>query len=499
MDKDGGEKMQRRTRQKASSTVHKQPCKAQTLWSERFSKPLSSEALSFSTSFPCDKRLYRFDILASIAHARMLTNCGVLKEDEGKLIVDALERLLNEIESGKVRLEGDYEDIHSFVERMLVKRIGDVGGKLHTARSRNDQVVTDMKLWMRSAIARLCEAIYELCATLLSVSQRHVEVLMPGFTHLQHAQPIRLSHHLMAYFWMFERDADRFISLCKRMNFSPLGSGALAGVSFQIDPTMTAKMLGFEGCAKNSIDAVSDRDFVVEFISCCAITMVHLSRLAEELVIWSTPEFGFVKLDESLCTGSSIMPQKQNPDMAELIRGRCGKVIGALTFILTTLKGLPLSYNRDLQEDKPAMFEAFDVTHSSLRMATLLIATAQFNANRMRSALERDFSTATDLADELVRKGIPFRKAHGMVGKLVKELTAMGKGLEDVSLEELKGVCERLDESTLESIKPEAAVEKRVELAGTAKISLKRQFASAKRSLTKIRKFVARLKLLAEP
>jgi argininosuccinate lyase len=429
----------------------------------------------------------------------MLTNCGILNEDEGELIVNALESLLKEIESGKVRLEGEYEDIHSFVERMLVRRIGDVGGKLHTARSRNDQVVTDMKLWMRSAIAKLCEAIHELCATLLSVSQKHIEALMPGFTHLQHAQPIRLSHHLMAYFWMFERDADRFINLCKRMNFSPLGSGALAGVSFPIDPTMTAKMLGFDGCAKNSIDAVSDRDFVAEFISCCAITMVHLSRLAEELVIWSTPEFGFVKLDESLCTGSSIMPQKQNPDMAELMRGRCGKVIGALTSILTTLKGLPLSYNRDLQEDKPAMFEAFDVTHSSLRMAVLLIGTAQFNTDRMRSALERDLSTATDLADELVRKGIPFRKAHGMVGKFVRELTAMGKALEDVSLAELKRVCEMFDEGTIETIKPEVAVERRIELAGTAKASLKRQFADAKRSLKKMRKFVSGLKLLAEP
>jgi argininosuccinate lyase len=429
----------------------------------------------------------------------MLTNCGILNEDEGELIVNALESLLKEIESGKVRLEGEYEDIHSFVERMLVRRIGDVGGKLHTARSRNDQVVTDMKLWMRSAIAKLCEAIHELCATLLSVSQRHIEALMPGFTHLQHAQPIRLSHHLMAYFWMFERDADRFINLCKRMNFSPLGSGALAGVSFPIDPTMTAKMLGFDGCAKNSIDAVSDRDFVAEFISCCAITMVHLSRLAEELVIWSTPEFGFVKLDESLCTGSSIMPQKQNPDMAELMRGRCGKVIGALTSILTTLKGLPLSYNRDLQEDKPAMFEAFDVTHSSLRMAVLLIGTAQFNTDRMRSALERDLSTATDLADELVRKGIPFRKAHGMVGKFVRELTATGKALEDVSLAELKRVCEMFDEGTIETIKPEVAVERRVELSGTAKASLKRQFADAKRSLKKMRKFVSGLKLLAEP
>jgi argininosuccinate lyase len=258
-------------------------------------------------------------------------------------------------------------------------------------------------------------------------------------------------------------------------------------------------MLGFDGCAKNSIDAVSDRDFVAEFISCCAITMVHLSRLAEELVIWSTPEFGFVKLDESLCTGSSIMPQKQNPDMAELMRGRCGKVIGALTSILTTLKGLPLSYNRDLQEDKPAMFEAFDVTHSSLRMAVLLIGTAQFNTDRMRSALERDLSTATDLADELVRKGIPFRKAHGMVGKFVRELTAMGKALEDVSLAELKRVCEMFDEGTIETIKPEVAVERRVELAGTAKASLKRQFADAKRSLKKMRKFVSGLKLLAEP
>lgn len=469
------------------------------LWAGRFSKRLSSEALSYSSSFPYDKRLWKFDIAASIAHARMLGACRVIPERESKLLSSELEKMMREIESGKLKLEGDHEDIHSFVESVLTRRVGDVGGKLHTARSRNDQVVTDMKLWMRSAIAKLCEAICELCEALLSVSQRHTDFLMPGFTHLQHAQPVRLSHHLMAYFWMMQRDADRLMDLHKRMNLSPLGAGALAGVDFPINPHMTAEMLGFDGCMQNSIDSVSDRDFVAEFISCCAIVMVHLSRLAEELVLWSTPEFGFVRLSESLCTGSSIMPQKRNPDMAELMRARCGRVIGALVALLTSLKGLPLSYNRDLQEDKLAMFEAFDVTHSSVRMAAALITTAEFNGDRMRSALVRDFSTATDLANELVRKGIPFRQAHSIVGKLVSELIDQGKGLEDITLDELRRHCDAFDENSLIAIKPEVSVERRVELGGTAKVSLRRQFAEGKRFIKKLQKFIVALKLFGEP
>lgn len=469
------------------------------LWSGRFSEMLSNEAFSYSSSFPYDKRLYRFDIVGSIAHVRMLVACGILKGEEGELIAKELERMLEEIESGKLKLEGAHEDIHSFVESNLIKRIGDVGGKLHTARSRNDQVVTDMKLWMRSAIAKLCESICEFCEALLTASEKNIDIIMPGFTHLQHAQPIRLSHHLMAYFWMLQRDADRFISLCKRMNLSPLGSGALAGIDFPINPQMTAKALGFDGCMQNSIDAVSDRDFVVEFISCCAITMAHLSRLAEEFVLWSAPEFGFVKLSEALCTGSSIMPQKQNPDMAELMRARCGRVAGALTTILTVMKGLPLSYNRDLQEDKLAMFEAFDVTQSSIRMAELLVETAQFNHERMRTSLKGDFSTATDLANELVRKGIPFRQAHSIVGRLVRDLVNQGRGLEDVTLDELRRYCDAFDEGSLTVIKPENAIEGRVELGGTAKASLKRQFVYARRSIKRTRNFIANLKLVGEP
>lgn len=469
------------------------------LWAGRFSERLSNEALLYSSSFPYDKRLWKFDIAASIAHARMLGACKVISERESQLLSSELEKMMRDIESGKLKLEGDYEDIHSFVESVLTRRIGDVGGKLHTARSRNDQVVTDMKLWMRSAIAKLCGAICELCEALLSVSRKHIDFLMPGFTHLQHAQPIRLSHHLMAYFWMMQRDADRLVDLHRRMNLSPLGAGALAGVDFPIDPHMTAEMLGFDGCMRNSIDSVSDRDFVAEFISCCAILMVHLSRLAEELVLWSTPEFGFVKLSESLCTGSSIMPQKRNPDMAELMRARCGRVIGALVALLTSLKGLPLSYNRDLQEDKLAMFEAFDVTHSSVRMAAALIATAEFNGDRMRSSLNRDFSTATDLANELVRKGIPFRRAHSIVGKLVSELIEQGKGLEDITLDELKRHCDAFDENSLMAIKPEVSVERRIELRGTAKVSLRRQFAEGERFIKRLKKFIAGLKLFGEP
>lgn len=469
------------------------------LWAGRFTEKLSREAFSFSSSFPYDKRLWKFDIAASIAHVRMLGACNVISDGESKLLSSELEKMMREIELGKLKLEGEYEDIHSFVESALTKRIGDVGRKLHTARSRNDQVVTDMKLWMRSAIAKLCEAICELCEALLSVSQKHIDFLMPGFTHLQHAQPIRLSHHLMAYFWMMQRDAERFMSLHERTNLSPLGAGALAGVDFPIDPRMTAEMLGFDGCMQNSIDAVSDRDFIIEFISCCATVMIHLSRLAEELVLWSAPEFGFIRLSESLCTGSSMMPQKRNPDMAELMRARCGRVIGALVALLTALKGLPLSYNRDLQEDKLAMFEAFDVTHSSIRMAAALITTAEFDRERMRSSLIGDFSTATDLASELVRKGIPFRQAHSIVGKIVRELIRQGRTLEDVTVDELKRHCDAFDEASLMAIKPEVSVERRVELSGTAKASLRRQFAEGKRFIKRLQKFVAGLKLFGEP
>ncbi|HID07155.1 MAG TPA: argininosuccinate lyase, partial [Armatimonadetes bacterium] len=404
---------------------------ATPVWAGRFEGTMNERALRFSTSFPFDKRLYRFDILASIAHVEMLGAQGILRQDEALQIATALRSILNDIETGKLSLEGADEDIHSFVERVLTERIGELGGKLHTARSRNDQVATDVRLWTRWALGQLAGAVHKVASALVEQAHRHIDTLMPGFTHLQHAQPIRLAHHLLAYFWMFMRDAERLREIYKRVNVSPLGAGALAGVDFPIDPQRTARALGFTRCADNSIDAVSDRDFAIEFVSCCSIIMVHLSRLGEELVLWSTPEFGFVILDDAFCTGSSIMPQKKNPDIAELIRGKCGRVAGHLTALIMLLKGLPLSYNRDLQEDKMALFDAFDTTYESLQLMADVITTAQFQPHRMRNALRGDFSTATDLANALVRKGIPCRQAHAIVGKLVRDLLEQGRTFDE--------------------------------------------------------------------
>ncbi len=375
------------------------------LWGGRFKKPLAEEALKFSSSFDVDKRLWRHDILGSIAHAVMLGESGIISASEAREIVKGLVALMRDIETGKVPLEGQDEDIHSFVERKLRDYIGEVAGKLHTARSRNDQVATDFRLWCRDAVRQLAEAILKMQQALLNQAEKHFDTLLPGMTHLQHAQPVRLAHHLLAHFWALQRDLERLKDLLPRVNVSPLGAAALAGAGLPINPKRTAQLLGFAKTAENSMDAVSDRDFACELVFTCALTMVHLSRLAEEIILWSTPEFGFVTLDDSWCTGSSIMPQKRNPDIAELVRGKTGVVIGSLVQILTVLKGLPLTYNRDLQEDKAIVFNAVDTTLASLSAMSQLVETATFNAERMRQSLVRDFSTATDLADYLVQKG----------------------------------------------------------------------------------------------
>ncbi len=460
------------------------------LWGGRFKKPLAEEALKFSSSFDVDKRLWRHDILGSIAHAIMLGESGIIGASEAEEIVKGLVALMRDIETGKVPLEGQDEDIHSFVERKLRDYIGEVAGKLHTARSRNDQVATDFRLWCRDAIRQLAEAMLKMQQALLSQAEKHIDTLLPGMTHLQHAQPVRLAHHLLAHFWALQRDLERLKDLLPRVNVSPLGAAALAGAGLPINPKRTAQLLGFAKTAENSMDAVSDRDFACELVFTCALTMIHLSRLAEEIILWSTPEFSFVTLDDSWCTGSSIMPQKRNPDIAELVRGKAGIVIGSLVQILTVLKGLPLTYNRDLQEDKAIVFNAVDTTLASLSAMSQLVETATFNAERMSQSLVRDFSTATDLADYLVQKGLPFREAHRVVGQLVLHLSEQGKGLEDATLDDLRLFSEKFDTDALEILQPEKSVERRKELAGTAKRSVQRQLRQAKSELERTKKWL---------
>lgn len=468
------------------------------LWGGRFKKPLAEEALRFSSSFAVDKRLWRQDILGSIAHAIMLGETGIIDATEAKTLVNGLVALMKDIEAGKVTLEGPDEDIHSFVERKLREYVGEVAGKLHTARSRNDQVATDFRLWCRDAVRQLAEAILNLQRALIEQAGRHIDTLLPGMTHLQHAQPVRLAHHLLAHFWALQRDLERLKNLLPRVNTSPLGAAALAGAGLPINPKRTAQLLGFSNLAENSMDAVSDRDFACELVFVCALTMVHLSRLAEEIILWSTPEFGFVTLDDAWCTGSSIMPQKRNPDIAELVRGKTGVVIGALVQLLTLLKGLPLTYNRDLQEDKAIVFNAVDTTLASLSATSQLVATATFNAERMRRALTRDFSTATDLADYLVQKGAPFREAHHIVGQLVLHLSEQGKGLEDASFDDLRLFSDKFDTDALEVLHPERSVERRKELSGTAKSSVQRQLKRARAKLEQTAKWLHSFPQVAE-
>lgn len=460
------------------------------LWGGRFKKPLAEEALRFSSSFNVDKRLWKYDILGSIAHAIMLGKTGILDAGEAKALVNGLISLTRDIESGKVPLEGPDEDIHSFVERKLHEYVGEVAGKLHAARSRNDQVVTDFRLWCRDAVRQLAEGILKMQEALKDQAEKHIETILPGVTHLQHAQPVRLAHHLLAHFWALQRDLDRLMDLMPRLNVSPLGASALAGAGLPIDPDLTAKLLAFEKTAPNSMDAVSDRDFACELVFVCALTMVHLSRLAEEITIWSTPEFGFVTLDDAWCTGSSVMPQKRNPDIAELVRGKTAIVVGALMQLLTLLKGLPLTYNRDLQEDKKVVFDAVDTTLACLSVMSQLISTATFNAERMKQSLTRDFSTATDLADYLVRRGIPFREAHRIVGQLVLHLSEAGKGLEDATLRDLKKFSDKFDEDALTVIQPEHSIELRKNLSGTARSSVMKQLRRAKAKMKRTSKWL---------
>ena len=432
------------------------------LWGGRFTHQTDKLAYDFNASISFDRRLYRQDIRGSIAHVKMLAKQGVLTDVERDQIVDGLNGILADVESGKLDITDQYEDIHSFVEANLIDRIGDVGKKLHTGRSRNDQVALDMKLYTRDEIDELNKLIKDLLSTLLTIMRDNVDTFMPGFTHLQKAQPITLAHHLSAYFEMFKRDHERLVDIRRRMNTCPLGSGALAGTTYPLDREYVAELLDFDKPTLNSIDGVSDRDYLIELLSALSIMMMHLSRFSEEIIIWNSNEYQFVEIDDGFSTGSSIMPQKKNPDIAELVRGKTGRVYGHLMALLTTMKGLPLAYNKDMQEDKEGSFDAIDTVKSSLALFTGMLKTLRFNKVRMEDSAKHGFTNATDVADYLVGKGIPFRDAHSIVGQLVLMCIERGIPLDDLPLEDYRRLSPAFDEDIYSVISLDTCVNKRL-------------------------------------
>jgi argininosuccinate lyase len=450
------------------------------LWGGRFEKGTHRDVEIFTTSLGVDARLWSADIQGSVAHARMLGTVGVLSFAESSQIIGGLDQVHALFAEGKIEINPQAEDIHSEIEKALTDLIGPVAGKLHTGRSRNDQVATATRLHLRGELDEFKSELRALQGLLLTISENHLKTIMPGFTHLQHAQPVSLAHHLMAYFWMFDRDHERLSESRARINQLPLGSAALAGTSYPLNREQVAKELGFTSIIENSLDAVSDRDFVVEFLSNASLVMTHLSRLSEELILWSTPEFGFVQLDDQVTTGSSIMPQKKNPDVAELIRGRAGRVTGALVSALTMLKGLPLSYNRDLQEDKEYLFQGLDTARACVRLMKLMLESAKFNPGRMAQSLEGDFSNATDLADHLVRKGMPFRQAHEVVGRIVRYCIDQKTVIEKLALTELQELSPLFEASVLAEVQPMAVMEARLTRGGTGSAAVKFQMDKAR-------------------
>lgn len=431
------------------------------LWSGRFTGTLDKEADDFNSSISFDKKMYRQDITGSLAHAAMLEKCGIITPAEYENIMEGLSAILADIESGKLKIDPEAEDIHMFVESELTKRIGDDGKKLHTARSRNDQVAVDTRLYLRDGAAEVKTLLRKLITVLKDKASENKNVIMPGYTHLQRAQPITFAHHLLAYCMMFLRDTGRLDDAVKRMNVSPLGCCALAGTTYPTDRLFTAEKLGFDGISENSIDGVSDRDFCVELLSAFSLIMTHLSRFSEEVILWSSWEFRFVELDDSFTTGSSIMPQKKNPDMAELVRGKTGRVYGALTSILTTMKGIPLAYNKDMQEDKEMVFDAIDTTKGCIALFTGMIDTMRFHKDIMKKSAMNGFTNATDAADYLVNHGVPFRDAHGIVGQLVLFCLDKGISLDDMTLEEYKAISPVFESDIYDAISLKTCVEKR--------------------------------------
>ncbi|MGF0017268.1 argininosuccinate lyase [Sporofaciens sp. SGI.106] len=439
------------------------------LWGGRFTKETDQLVYNFNASISFDRKLYAQDIKGSIAHVMMLAKQGILTDTDKEKIIDGLEGILADVERGKLEISEKYEDIHSFVEATLIDRIGEPGKKLHTGRSRNDQVALDMKLYTRDEVHLIDNLIEELLRAILSIMEDNTETFMPGFTHLQKAQPITLAHHMGAYFEMFKRDHERMRDIYRRMNTCPLGSGALAGTTYPLDREYTAKLLGFDGPTLNSIDGVSDRDYLIEFLSALSIVMMHLSRFSEEVIIWNSNEYQFVEIDDAYSTGSSIMPQKKNPDIAELVRGKTGRVYGALMSLLTTMKGIPLAYNKDMQEDKEMTFDAIDTAKGCLALFTGMLRTMQFKKNNMETSAKNGFTNATDAADYLVNHGVAFRDAHGIVGQLVLYCIEKGIALDDMTLEEFKSISPVFEEDIYEAIRMDTCVNKRVTIGAPGK------------------------------
>ena len=447
------------------------------LWGGRFTKETDKLVYNFNASISFDKKFYKQDMRGSMAHVKMLAKQEILTEEERDAILAGIEGILADVESGKLKITDEYEDIHSFVEAVLIDRIGDPGKKLHTGRSRNDQVALDMKLYTRDEITAIDGLVGDLLAVLLRLMKDNTETFMPGFTHLQKAQPITLAHHLGAYFEMFKRDRSRLHDIYERMNYCPLGSGALAGTTYPLDREYTAELLGFAGPTLNSMDSVSDRDYLIELLSALSTIMMHLSRFSEEIIIWNTNEYRFVEIDDAYSTGSSIMPQKKNPDIAELVRGKTGRVYGALMSLLTTMKGLPLAYNKDMQEDKELTFDAFDTVKGCLALFTGMLDTMKFNKAVMEESAKKGFTNATDAADYLVNHGVPFRDAHGIIGRLVLYCIEQNKAIEELSLEELKTISPVFENDIYEAVSMETCVNKRLTLGAPGKAAMEQVIA----------------------
>ena len=443
------------------------------LWGGRFTKQTDQLVFDFNASITFDKRLFHEDVTGSIVHATMLAKQGILTEEERKSIVEGLTGILEDVDDGTLAIDETQEDIHSFVEATLIDRIGDAGKKLHTGRSRNDQVALDMRLYTRARVAEIDGLLKKLLEAILDTMENNLDTYMPGFTHLQKAQPITLAHHYGAYFEMFKRDRQRLTDIYKRMNYCPLGAGALAGTTYPLDREYTARLLRFEGPTLNSIDSVADRDYLIEFLSALSTIMMHLSRFSEEIIIWNSNEYQFVELDDAYSTGSSIMPQKKNPDIAELVRGKTGRVYGALMALLTTMKGLPLAYNKDMQEDKEMAFDAMDTAADCITLFTGMIQTMKFRKDRMAKSAMNGFTNATDAADYLVGKGVPFRDAHGIIGRLVLYCIEKDTSIDALSLGELRSISDKFDEDIYDAISLKTCVEKRLTIGAPGEKMMK--------------------------
>ena len=450
------------------------------LWGGRFTKETDKLVYNFNASISFDRKFYKQDIEGSIAHVRMLGKQGILTEEEARAIIKTLQEICQDVEEGRLEITDEYEDIHSFVEANLIERLGDTGKKLHTGRSRNDQVALDMRLYTRKEVFETDGLLRELLEELLKIMEENTDTIMPGFTHLQKAQPVTLAHHMGAYFEMFKRDRGRLQDIYRRMNYCPLGAGALAGTTYPLDREYTAELLGFYGPTLNSMDSVSDRDYVIEFLSALSTIMMHLSRFCEEIIIWNSNEYQFVEIDDAYSTGSSIMPQKKNPDIAELVRGKTGRVYGALMSILTTMKGIPLAYNKDMQEDKELTFDAIDTVKGCLALFTGMISTMKFRKDVMSRSARHGFTNATDAADYLVNHGVPFRDAHGIVGQIVLYCIDKGIAIDDMSLEELKAICPVFEEDIYDAISMDTCVNKRLTLGGPGKEAMEKVIALEK-------------------